>query len=208
MLCPGDGPGGEAALQLLPHLVVLHPGGIGIAQQLRPQDLRGRLHVSGDGGVVVGEICVAGTNVYRAQHVPVPAEIEVNSLHPRRRGVGEVDHGDASAGAGRLIHQTAGLAEIIPLRRLTRLGKGDGVHPVAVVQPGEHLAYQHLKGGGGGESASHRDLRIHHGPQSADGDAPGFELSRHAPNEARRGAPLLRPGREVVQCQPDLSEAP
>ena len=119
------------------------------------------LHLARDGGVLVGQVGVVGAAVDDAQGVAKGREIELQMLDDGLRGVGKVDRDDAADGGGHLIHQAAGLAEILVFDLLPEPGDLDGVQARAAEPTGDR-PQQHLKGGRGGETAArqHRGADI------------------------------------------------
>ena len=134
--------------------------------------------------------------VQNAQGIAAGVEIHVQRLHHRVGRVRKVDGHHAAHGGGGLIHQAAGLSEEHILRVLADLRQLHGGTMPLPEQLIEHRSHQHLKGGGGAESAALGDGggHIHVQPPALQVAAHLLHPGRHAPDQRRRGVflPLLR----------------
>ena len=100
----------------LVELVLVH-----IAQDLFAELLGHALHLTADGGIVVGQVSMAALRIADAHDKAVLGKINDSLAHNRLFGILEVDGDDAADRAGRLIHQSAGLTEENILRKLADL---------------------------------------------------------------------------------------
>ena len=88
---------------------------------------RDRAHLTGDVGIIVRQVPMAGAGVYDAQGVAGAGKVIVYLVHHRGGGVGKVD-GYRSAHRGtHLVHQAGRLAEIDVFGVLADFGDFNGV---------------------------------------------------------------------------------
>ena len=169
--------GPEVALRHVPQAGLAEEGGHGA-------------HLRRDGGVGVRQVGVVGPHVDDAQGVAQGGGVQRHLFH-LGRGDAQVHGHGAANGAGRLIHQAAGLAEPLILRLLGHHGQlhgGDGFVTEKAVQ---HLAHQHLKGGAAGKAGTGGNMGIHADVAAGHGKALLPQQLRHALHQgAGGGLPL------------------
>ena len=194
---PEGGPvaaGGPDGGQAPAELVRVH-----VPQHLPAEAGRHLAHLPGDGGVVGGEVGVAGPAVDDAQGVAQGVQIRLDLPQGGGGGVLEVDGDNAAGGAGELVHQPAGLAEVGVLRVLADLGQlGGGQRPAAeeVVEDG---GYQDLEGGGGAQAAAPEDPGGGVGVKAPHLVAQLADSGCHPPDQGHGVPRLLRTAAELVQ---------
>ena len=189
MVSPQGGPvaaGGPDRGQAFPELIKAY-----IPQDL-PAKAGGHLaHLLGDGGIVGGEIGVAGPGVDDAQGVAKAAEIHLHPPQIRVVGILEVNDDHAAGGTGHLVHEAAGLAEVDIFRVLPYLGKlcgGEGPAAEKLVHDG---GGKNLKGGGGAQTAAPEDPGGGVGVESPHGIAQLSKPGGHPTKKGDRVAGLL-----------------
>ena len=97
---------------------------------------------------------MVGAGVHNAQSVSRLGKVKVHLTVDGIVLIGKVDGHDAPQGAGHLIHQAGGLAEVDILGVLAHhgdLGQGQLIPAEEVVH---HHAHQHLIAGGGGQAGA------------------------------------------------------
>ena len=109
-----------------------------------------RTHLGGDGGIICREVRVAGAGIQDAQGVAEGFKVTADAVGLGIQSIGEVDGSDAAQCAGRLVHQSAGLAKVAVFRLLADLCDVQGVQLSAAGESVENHAHQNLIGGGGG----------------------------------------------------------
>lgn len=175
-----------------------------LAEADLPQDLPAKAvrylaHLPGNGGVILRQVGVAGPAVHNAQGVAVAGQVEGELPQKGGGGVLKVDGNHAADGAGHLVQQAAGLAEVGVLRILAHLGQlggGEGAAAEEVVHDG---GGEHLKGGRGAEPAAPKDPGGGVGVEAGDGVAQLVQPGGYAPDQGHRAAGLLRVDGEVPQ---------
>ena len=93
-----------------------------LGQNLLAEEAANSLQLLGDGGILVGQVSMAGPAVDDAQHMTAGGKIKGDGLDHRILFVKEVDGDHAANGRGHLVHQTAGFSEEYILRVLTDHG--------------------------------------------------------------------------------------
>ena len=127
--------------QLLPEAFLLH-----LAQHLAVQTGRHGLHLVPDGRELAGQLAVAGAGIGDAEgHALGQDAVGMYLLDFRCRRVGKIHKEHPAHGAGQLVQQAAGLAEVGILRKLADAGQRRGVHAAAVFRV-EDNGHAHLKG--------------------------------------------------------------
>ena len=150
------------------------------------------LHFAGDGGVFVGEICVAGPGIDDAKGVAAGRKIKGCGADRRCGGIQEINAYQTTYGRGGLIHQSAGLAKIDIFRILANLGHLGCRDLAAAEQMVQDGAHQHLKSGRGAKSGSgqHRGGAV--GVKAAELVAQLGEPGGDATHQSGGGVDLLR----------------
>ena len=110
-----------------------------------PQKLCNSLHLGGNRGVILVEVRMVSARINDAETVAHTSQIKIELFDTRRRGVLEIYGDKAADGARRLIHKSAGLAEIDVLGELSRFCDLHIVDRAVVVQMAEHVSYHDLK---------------------------------------------------------------
>ena len=154
-------------------------------------------HVVRDGGVVRRKTVVARVGIHGAEHIPVRAEIKGDARNVRAVLVGKIDLCDAAECARGLIHQSARLAEIVPLGALADTRERERVGASSVIKRGEDRAGEDLKRRRGRKSASGGDERVDARPPSSDAKPSCGKPRRDAADERGGRAGLVRARREI-----------
>ena len=150
---------------------LVHP-----AQAVLAEESGDGLHLRGDGGVIVGEVGVVAARIDDAEHAAAQRKrqlFDFGSVGGRKVHIRK-----ATDGAGRLVHQAAGLAEEHVLGVLAADGQLDRGDAAVIVEVAEDVAEHHLERGRrrqprAGEHVGHRI---------------GAEAPRFPPCGAERGA--------------------
>ena len=130
---------------------------IDLAQDLFAELLGHALHLTADGGIVVGQVGVAALRVADAHDKAVLRQVNGRLADHRVGRVLEVDGDNAADGAGGLVHQTAGLAKEHVFGKLADLGDLDLVellHVIVVVLAAQDGTDADLKGCGAGQTGA------------------------------------------------------
>ena len=69
---------------------------VDVVEDLLAEERRNLLHLRRNGGILVGEVCVAGMGVDDAQGVTAVGKVKVDLFHNRRSGVCKVDKDQTS----------------------------------------------------------------------------------------------------------------
>ena len=158
------------------------------AQHRLAELLRHALHLTADGGVIIGQVGMAALGIADAQRKIVGGQIELGGAHHRVRRVLEVDGDGAAHGAGGLVHQAAGLAEEHVLGVLADLGDLDlreFLHVIVVVLAAEDRAHAHLERRRAGQAGAAQHIAGGVSVKAAHLAAGLHKASRHAADEAR-----------------------
>ena len=127
--------------QLLPEAFLVH-----LAQHPAAQTGCHGLHLVPDGRELAGQLAVAGAGIGDAEgHALGQDAVGMYLLDLRCRRVGEIRKEHTAHGAGQLVQQAAGLAEVGILRKLADAGQRRGVQAAAVFRVEDH-GHAHLKG--------------------------------------------------------------
>lgn len=111
--------------QLLPEAFLVH-----LAQHLAAQTGRHGFHLVPDGRELAGQLAVAGTGIGDAEgHALGQDAVRMYLLDLRCRRVGEIRKEHPAHGAGQLVQQAAGLAEVGILRKLADAGQRRASRP-------------------------------------------------------------------------------
>ena len=156
------------------------------------------LHFPGNRGILIRQIRMICAGIDDAEGVAAGGKVKVQRLHHGMGSIGKVDGHDAAHGGGHLVHQAAGLAEIVIFGILADLGDLNGGE-TAAVQTVDDRPQQDLKGGRGGEPAARQDPGSHIGVKAADRMAKLRDPGGHAANEAQRRAKFLGADLQLVQ---------
>ena len=113
--------------------------------------------------------------------------------------VGKIHGDDPSHGAGELVHESAGLAEVDVLRVLAHLGHLDGGEGPAAEEVVGDGAHEHLEGGGGAQAAAPEDPGGGIGVKAGDGIPQLLHPGRDAPDQGHGVPHLLLVDGQVVQ---------
>ena len=163
---------------------------IGLAQDGHAQRGGHRLHLAGDGGVLVGQVGVVAAHVHDAQGVTGSRKVHVHLLNDGISRIGKVDGDDVTHGGGHLIHQTAGLAEVHVLGVLGDLGDLHGADLALVVQVAQNDTDKYLESGRGRQAATLEHVGGGVGVEAADAVAQIGKASSGTANQ-RCGTILL-----------------
>ncbi|MBP2672628.1 MAG: hypothetical protein H6Q85_2694 [candidate division NC10 bacterium] len=171
-----------------------------IAQRLTPQQLRDGTHLSRDRRIVGGEVGVIPSRADDQQSVPVALRIERNRCNGRMRGFLEIDPERPSGGRTQLVHQPAGLSEVLVLRLLPcqcHLRRRDA--PVIIIEGVEDAAHHHFECGGRAEPRSNTHIARRDGLESANAVPPRSESGSDPPDQRGTRQTFISPGREPLQ---------
>ena len=137
---------------------------VDVVEDLLAEERCNLLHLRRNGGILVGEVCVAGMGVDDAQGVTAVGKVKVDLFHNRRSGVCKVDKDQTSDRRRHLVHQTRGLSEVDVFGVLSDLGNFDGRELIFKEQTVEDSADQNLESGGAGKTRAGEncgaDLRV------------------------------------------------
>ena len=157
------------------------------------------LQLAGDGGILVGQVSVAGPAVDDAQGMAAGRKIEIHTADPRLILMEEIDGHQAAHGRRGLIHQAAGLAEEHILGILADHGDLRRIDPAVEEQVVEDGADEHLIGRGRTEAGAGEYRRFCVGIEALDFTAQLHKPGGYAPDQRGGTVDLLRLGREDVQ---------
>ena len=183
-----------------------HPGQCGPELRLRhlPQDLPAQtgghgFHLSADGCELPSHLAVAAPGVGNAEsHARREKPIGVELFDNGSGWVRKIRKDDAAHGAGQLVQQTAGLAEVGILgilADLRQLRRGQ----TAIVLAVEDRRHPHLKGSGAGKPAAPQHIADGVGVEAAHLLSRCPEALRDAPDEAGRMGTLPCLRRRLAQ---------
>ena len=173
--------GGGDGVNVREEVIFIH-----VSQRAFAEESGGGAHFALYGGVFLREVGVPGPGVDEAGRVSRALGLEAEALYC---GLvrSEVYGRRAAEGAGELVHEPAGLAEVLVLRAPGADGELHRPGPAA-----EYAGEQHLEGGGAREARAHRD-------GARDGDVHASRLKaaaaqrvRYAAGEGRARKALLR----------------
>ena len=172
---------------------------VDLGQDLLAEEGADLLQLSGNGGVFVSQVRMAGLAVDDAQGMAAGGEIKVHRLDDRMVLIEEVNGHQIPYGRGGLVHQTAGLAEEDVLGVLADLGNFRLGDLAAEEQPIDNGADQHLKGRGGAQAGAgkHRGLAV--GIKARDLAAQLRKPGADAPNQSGSGVDFTFLGHQGVQ---------
>ena len=148
------------------------------------------LQFSGNGGVLVGQVRMAGTGVDDAQGVTAGGEIKIHRLDHGIIGLSKVNRHHTAYGGGGLVHETAGLAKEHVLGVLADHGNFRLGHPAVKEQVVQNGANEDLIGGGGAEAGAGQHRGFHVGVKATDRATQLHEAGGHAPNQGGGGVHL------------------
>ena len=180
--------------QLLIELVLRN-----VAQVFFPKKFADSFQLRRNGRVLRGQVGVVGAGVDDAQRMAAGRKVKGHRRDHRRSRVGKVNGNDAADGAGGLIHQAAGLAEVDVFRILPDLRKLHRAELPVQKQAVADRRHQHLKGSRRGKPAARQHVGLHIGVEAAGRSAQCGHPRSHAAHQCRRRARFLRPRRKAVQ---------
>ena len=157
------------------------------------------LQFAGNGGVLVGQVRMAGPGVDDAQGVAAGGKIKFHRLNDGVVGLGKVNGHHAAHGGGGLVHETAGLAKEHVLGVLADHGDLRLGHPAVEEQVVQNGADEDLVGGGGAEAGAGQHRGFHVGVKATDRATQLHEAGGHAPNQGGGGVHLGGHGGQGVQ---------
>ena len=132
---------------------------VNVAEHALAKFGRHALHLAANRCIFGGQTRMISACVDDAKRMVAGSEVKIDLFDYGLSGVVEIYLNEAADGAGHLIHQTAGLAEILILGELRYLRYLNGADFAVVIEIIEHRAEQHFKRRRGRETRAGEDVR-------------------------------------------------
>ena len=164
---------------------------VNLGQHFLAEVIADAAHLLGNGGIFVGQICMVCTGVDDAQGMTASGEVKVHRLNDGIFLIQEINSHQAAHSGSRLIHQTAGLAEVHILGILADPGDLRLGYLAIKEQAVDDGADEHLIGSGRRKTGAGQHRGLHIGIKALYLAAKVSKPGCHTPDQRRGGVDFL-----------------